>query len=334
MSDIKKMPLISSEISGLWNTYMASSVTKCLLTFFINRVYDIETHYILQHTLDLSHQNIQLLENIFNQSSLPIPDGFTDEDVYVDAPRLFTDEFYLFYLSNLSRAHMLNYTQILSNCARSDIRKLFTKLTIESTDIYNKVTDIRLSKGIFTRFPCVEVPKKVEYIKSEKFLSDWFGEKRPLLAGEITHISIVILANILGRAVTTGFGQVSKSKKISNYMFRGRDITSKKIDIFTSILTSENVPIPSTSYSFVTDSTVAPFSEKLMMFLIVSVGTISIENDGMALAEILRNDLQMKFMRIMPEVAKFIKDGADIMIANAWLEQPPQSVEHKNLVGN
>jgi len=334
VSDIKKIPLVSSEISGLWNTYMASSITKCLFISFVNRVDDVETRSILQYTLDLSYQNIQLLENIFNQSSLPIPDGFTDEDVYVDAPRLFTDEFYLLYLSNLSRAHMLNFTQILSNCARSDIREFFTKLTSESSDLYNKVTDIRLSKGLFTRFPCVEVPKKVEYIKSKNFLLDWIGQKRPLLAGEITHISIVILANILGRAVTTGFGQVSKSKKISDYMFRGRDITSKKVDIFTSILTSENIPIPSTSYSFVTDSTVAPFSEKLMMFLISTVGAISIENDGMALAEVLRNDLQMKFMRITPEVIKFVKDGADIMIENKWLEQPPQSVEHKNLVGD
>ncbi|MCB2292704.1 DUF3231 family protein [Clostridium algoriphilum] len=332
MGDIKKIPLVSSEISGLWNTYMASSATKCLLTFFVNRVDDIETCSILQHVLDLTYRNIHSLENIFTQSSIPIPDGFTDDDVYVDVPRLFTDEFYLLYLSNLARAHMLNYTQILSNCARSDIRELFTKLTIESTDLYNKVTDVRLSKGVFTRFPCVEVPKTVKYIKSKKFSIDWGGEKRPLLAGEITHISIVILANILGRAIITGFGQVSKSKKIADYMFRGRDISSKKIDIFTSILTSENIPIPSTSYSFVTNSTVAPFSEKLMMFLIVSVGTISIENDGMALAETLRRDLQMKFMRITSEVMKYIKDGAVIMIDNNWLEQPPQSVEHKNLV--
>ena len=71
-----------------------------------------------------------------------------------------------------------------------------------------------------------------------------------------------------------------------------------------------------------------------MMFLIIALGTISIANNGMALAETLRADLQMKFIRITPEVLKFIKDGADIMIEKKWLEQPPQSVEHKNLVGN
>ena len=40
----------------------------------------------------------------------------------------------------------------------------------------------------------------------------------------------------------------------------------------------------------------------------------------------------MKYMRILPEVMKFVKDGSDIMIDNKWFEQPPQSIEHKNLV--
>lgn len=331
MNDIIKIPLVSSEISGLWNSYMANSTTTCMLKYFVNQVDDNETRSILQRTLDLSNQHIQVLSNFFIQSALPIPDGFNDNDVDVNAPRLFTDELYLLYLANLSRAQMLNYTQILSNCARSDIRELFTKLSIESSDLYNNVTDIRLSKGVFTRFPCVEVPKKVEYIKDHSFLIDWFGEKRSLLVGEITHVSLIILANILGRAIITGFGQVSKKKKIVEYMFRGRDISSKKIDIFTSILTNENIPIPSTSYSFVTESTVAPFSEKLMMFMIAALGTISIANDGMALAESLRIDIQTKLIRITPEVMKFVKDGADIMIENNWLEQPPQAVEHKKL---
>ncbi|MBU3113876.1 DUF3231 family protein [Clostridium lacusfryxellense] len=68
-----------------------------------------------------------------------------------------------------------------------------------------------------------------------------------------------------------------------------------------------------------------------MMFKIVALGTISIANDGMAVAEALRTDIQTKFLRITPEVMKFIKDGADIMIENEWFEQPPQAIEHKNL---
>lgn len=331
MGDTLKIPLVCSEIAGLWNSYMVDSLIACVLRFFVNRVEDHETSSILQETLDLCNQHIQVLKNFFNQAELPIPEGFTDKDVDVNAPRLFTDEFYLLYLSNISRAQMLSYSQILSNCARMDIRDYFTKSLNESSGLYNKAADLRLSKGIFTRFPQVEVPKNVEFIKNKNFILDLIGEKRALLVGEITHISIVILANIVGRVLTTGFGQVCKTKEISKYMFRGRDMSSKKIDIYTSVLTSENIPVPSTSYSSVTDSTIAPFSEKLMMYHITSAGLVSIINDGIALSESLRSDLSTTYIRFLTEALDYSKDGADIMINNKWFEQPPQAVKHKNL---
>ena len=68
------------------------------------------------------------------------------------------------------------------------------------------------------------------------------------------------------------------------------------------------------------------------MTQVISLGSISIANIGMAMSETSRNDMQMKFTRILPENMKFIKDGASIMIDNGWLEQPPQCVDHKNLV--
>jgi len=152
-----------------------------------------------------------------------------------------------------------------------------------------------------------------------------------LLVGEITHISCVILANIIGRVLTTGFGQVCETHEVSKYLFRGRDMSSKKINIFTSVLSSENIPIPSTSYSSVTDSTIAPFSEKLMMYHIVSAGLISISNDGLALAESLRSDLSTTYIRFLTEALAYAKDGATIMFKNKWFEQSPQAVKHENL---
>lgn len=332
MSGITKIPLVSSEISSIWNSYIGNSLTACVLKVFVNKVDDQQTRSILQHALDLSNQHIQELTSFFNQSALPVPEGFNDTDIDINAPRLYTDEFYLMYLSHMSRSQMLRYSLSLSTSARADIREFFSKLVNESVDLYNKVTEIRLSKGIFTRTPQVEVPKKVEYIESSSFMSDFFGEKRTLLTGEITHIASIILSNIIGRALITGFGQVSKSKEIAQYMFKGRDISSKKIDVFTSVLTNENIPIPSTSYSYVTDSTISPFSEKLMVFHITALNTVTMVQDGIALADSLRVDLHSKYVLILTEIMKYAKDGSDIMISNKWAEQPPQCIEHKNLV--
>lgn len=333
MTDINKIPLVSSEITGLWKSYMSDTMIECMLKYYLNNVEDNETRAILQQTCDLSSQHIEELTKLFNAEKLSIPDGFTDKDVNVNAPRLFTDSFYLHYLGYMARVAMNNYTLILNQVARSDIRNFFSRRINEYINLYNISAELRLSKGIFIRAPRVEVPKEVQYVKSESFIFDWFGEKRPLLTNEITQIFGIIIANILGRAIATGFGQVSKEKKISEHFFEGKDISTKQLGELTTLLTKEYIPIPSSSDSYVTGSTVAPFSEKLMLNHITVLASSGISSLGMAMADTMRSDLQTKYMKYIAEDMKYAKAGADIMIANGWLEQPPQAIKHENLVG-
>jgi len=332
MGNIKDIPLISSEIGGLWDSYMSDSMLVCMLKYFLNQVKDTEISEILQKTSDLTTQHIQELTTIFNEEKLPVPNGYTDSDVKIDAPRLFTDGFYLHYLAFMSRVSMHNYTLTLNHIARSDIRAFFTTRIYESIDLYNKSADLRLSKGIFIRAPRVEVTKEVQYVKSQSFFFDWFGEKRPMIASEITYIFGGIFTNIVGRAILTGFGQVSKEKKNSEYYFEGKDIASTQISELTSMLTKEGIPIPSSSDSFVNDSTVSPFSEKLMLNHSILLSLSGISSLGMAIAGSMRSDLQTKYMKYVAEDMEFSKDGVNILIDNGWLEQPPQAVKHENLV--
>jgi hypothetical protein len=187
---------------------------------------------------------------------------------------------------------------------------------------------LRLSKGIFIRAPRVAVTKEVQHIKSQSFVYDWFGEKRALLAIEITQIFSVIYGNIVGGAVTSAFGQVSKEKMNAKYFFNGKSIASKQIDGLTSILIKEGIPIPSSSDSYVTDSTVAPFSEKLMLNHTIALASSGITRVGMSIPNIMRSDLHLKYIKFMADDMKYSKDGSDILIDNGWLEQPPQAVKH------
>jgi len=333
MEETIKTPLISSEIAGLWNSYMGDTMIVSILKYFLNRVENNETRVILQQTLDLSNLHIQQLTNMFNQEKLTLPDGFTDKDVNINAPRLFTDAFYLTYLSFMAREGMHNYTLILNEISRSDIRAYFSKRITEYIDRYNNSTDLRLSQGIAVKAPRVEVPKKVQNVKSQSFITDWFGEKRPLLTIEITNIFAIIFSNLVGRAITTGFGQVSNDKKISKYFFEGKNIATKYIYELTGLLTDEGIPIPSSSDSFVTSSIVSPFSEKLMLNHLAVLSTSSISSFGMAMANTMRSDLVAKYIKYTAETMKYSKKGANIMIANGWLQQSPQAVKHENLVG-
>jgi hypothetical protein len=220
MGDTTKIPLTSAEISGLWNSYMSDSLTIRVTEYFLNRVEDVETHNIIQHTNELSSQHVTQITELFNQAGLPLPEGFTENDVNINAPRLFTDTFYLAYIAFMARVGMHNYTLILNQIARSDIREYFSKRVSETVELYNKSTEIRLSKGVFIRAPYVEIPKKVQYIKGQSFMIDFFGEKRPMLLGEITQLFGITFSNIVGKAIAAGFGQVSRNEKRQNYFLK------------------------------------------------------------------------------------------------------------------
>jgi hypothetical protein len=333
MQDKTKIGLVASEVAGLWDSYVNDSLGVCTLKYFLNRVEDEEIRQILQHALDISNGHIQLVTNVFNVEGLPIPQGFTEDDVNIDAPRLFDDPFYLFYLTNMSQLGMNIYTLVLNHVARSDIRDFFSNCISESVSLYNTITDTLQSQGIFIRAPRVEFPKSVSFIKEQNFFSGGLlGKKRPLVAREITSIFARLRYNIIGGALITGFGQVAKSKKVSDYLFRGRDLSFKKIETLTSILTNENIPIPSTSDSFVTDSTAAPFSDKLMLYHVTLLNGGAISQDGASLSTAFRHDLQTHYVGSMVDTGRYGEDGFDIMLENQWMEQPPQAIEHKNLV--
>ncbi|MFL0196778.1 DUF3231 family protein [Clostridium sp. WILCCON 0269] len=333
MSNTIKIPLVSSEITGIWNSYMGESLLLCKFKYFLNTVEDAEIRDILQHSLDLCNERIKILTDLFNQERLPVPEGFKDKDVNITAPRLFTDTFYLQYISYSSRVAMQNYTMTLIQIARADIRDYFSKCIQEYIDLYNKSTELKLSKGIFIRAPHVEVPKEVQYVKSESFLVDWFGKKRALLAGEITHIFSINFASVTRKALLVGFAQVCRDKKISNYILRGVDLATRQTDMLNSILENEDIPIPSPSDSYVTDSTAAPFSEKLMLNKIIIICSAKISSIGTAVTDTRRSDLLTIYTKLTNELMEYSKDGLDIMIHNGWLEQPPQAIKHKNLVG-
>lgn len=331
VSDNAKIPLVASEITGLWNSYMGDSMALCVLRYLLNKNQDDEARPILQYALDLSVQHLQKLTAIMNEASFPIPHGFTESDVDVNAPPLFTDAFSLAYLAFMARVGMLDYVIVLNGAARSDIREYFSNCITESVELYNKVSELRLAKGLFIRAPRVEIPKTVQYIEESSFMVDWFGEKRPLILRELTHIFKIILSNVVGRALITGFAQTAQQKKVVNYLLRGAELATEQINSLTPVLSNEAIPIPVPSDSFVTDTTIPPFSEKLMLFHIVAMNSAAVNSVGMAVADSLRSDLQTKYIGFITSILKYAKDGADIMIKNKWLEQPPQAISHAKL---
>jgi hypothetical protein len=258
--------------------------------------------------------------------------GFTDEDVNTDAPRLYSDSFIAGYIQKLEIIAMASVSMAIGLSARSDVSKFFRDLLVSVSELHDKARKVMLSKGIYVRPPQIPVPNQVDFVEKQGFLFDFLGQhKRPLTAIEITHLFNNIQTNALGKVMMMAFAQVCKNEDVKQFLIRGKEIANKHMKKFSSILMDEDLPAPMRWDAYVTDSTVAPFSDKLMMFQTTYMITVGIGNYGMAAGTCQRLDLSATFTRLAAEIALFAEDGANILIKHGWLEEPPKSVDRKKL---
>ena len=89
----------------------------------------------------------------------------------------------------------------------------------------------------------------------------------------------------------------------------------------------ENIPFQATYESEITNSTVSPFSDKLIMFEAMSLSEIAIARYGNALSTCTRRDLNTLLASYIVETGTFVDDGLNIMIEKHWLEQMPMAVK-------
>lgn len=332
----KKPSLTSAEIGSLWTSYMNDCLATCMTGHMLKYVEDPEIKPIIQSAYDISIRHQEQLRTIFNQEAFAIPTGFSEQDVNMNAPRIFSDVFCLTYVNNMAKIEMVTYSGFVAMSLREDIRNYFTQALTESAQVYNQSASIALTKGISIRPPSIEVPKETDYVDSKKYLSGLnpFNDKRPVNAVEISHLHMNVKTNTLGFKLSLAFAQTSPSKDVQDYMLEGKDIAQKHMKKFADILLNDNIQMPHSPDVGVSHSTTQTFSDKLMMFHMSVISAAGIGNYATAAAASQRLDLAMNYERFSVEIAGFAKSGADLMIKHNWLEQPPGTMGREELARN
>ncbi|WP_347552967.1 DUF3231 family protein (plasmid) [Pseudalkalibacillus hwajinpoensis] len=323
--------LTSADISNLWTSYVQGTMMVCGLKYFVAKVDDPDISSVLIYALDIMQQHVETVTQIFNQENYPIPYGFTDEDVNENAPRLYSDTFFLMYILDMARFMLPAYGLAGAVSARLDVVDFYRVSLDQAQELHVRAKKLAFQKGVYVRSPEIPKPDQPDYVTSRSFLTGWFGDRRPLLGIEITNLTTNIERNAIGKAIIIGFSQVTRSKEVRKYMERGRDISQKHIEIFSSILGEEHLPAPMTLDHQVTDSTAPPFSDKLLMFHIAVLSASGIGQYGLSMSVSPRHDLGLHYVRLTAEIAKFSEDGAKMMIDKGWMEQPPKAADRDQL---
>lgn len=327
-----KTNLVSSEIAALWSQYQNDTAALCINKYMLKYLKDKEIRDIFQHSIFLSEQHIEKIKEFLTDEGFPIPIGFTENDVVPDAGPLFSDKLCLYYLNIMSIYGCHGYSGALTTCVRQDIREYFTQCISSTVDLCNRSKDSMLEKGIYTRPPAVLPPERADFVKDDQFLAGWFGDIRPLSCIEITDLYFNLKKSILAKAFTIGFSQVVENKKVRKFLLDAMETKDKHIKSFYEVLNQEHLPAPPTFDAEVSNSTISPFSEKLIMFYVGFLFTTAMIYYGTGFASSPRRDLSPKFLSAIADDAKIGKEWIELMLENEWLEQPPLAEDRKKLV--
>ncbi|MBN8192858.1 DUF3231 family protein [Bacillus sp. NTK074B] len=331
LQDGRNITLTSTELGELWKNYIGESLLDCVYSHFLTNVDDERIKEVIEKAQNMTRKHMSKLKEIFNKEKFPVPTGFGENDLMENAPAIFTDKFYLFYLKEMARINLILFTNALTVSFREDIRTYFDECIDDVSELYHDSLNSMLAKGLIIRAPFIPIPNEVKFVESKDFLHKLVGKQRPMAATEITGMYVNLDSNQLGKSIMMAFSQVIKTKKLKEYMIRGRDISQKNITILQDLLTKDNLPSPQLWDPEVLETTVAPFSEKLMLYHVALANAGSLVNYGVGITSTFRHDIALDFSRLVVEISRFSNDGVKLLIEKGWLEQPPLAADRDEL---
>ena len=322
----EKKPISSSELGSLWLTYQEKTLILRFLEHFLDKADDQGARNIMGGLWQELDHILQILKGIFEEENIAIPVGFTEKDVNLEAPQLYGNGFDIMFVRVLKEVSLGMYIINIYMAYREDVMSVYQELTSISQRIYKLCTHYLLEKGILTRPPSVSMPKTIEFVQNTSYMNGFnpFKEDRPLDDLEVGIIHHAIESNNIGIQLITGFAQVAQNKEVRDYFVKGKHLAQKQIKLFEEILLNSDVQFSATSGSTVTTSTVAPFSEKMMMHCIFLLNGFSTVGQAFSSLFTLRNDISLKQAIIARDIYTYHREGIKIKIKNGWFEEPPQ----------
>ncbi|WP_026702750.1 DUF3231 family protein [Salibacterium aidingense] len=319
-------PLASSELATLWVIYQKKTMMARVVENFLSKNQEPEAQEILQPFHDRECNFITEITDIFKQEGAAVPVGFTENDVNLKSPPLFDDIYHIMYLRMMMKIATGLHALHMSMSYRKDIMKLYKDCSAFAEEYCVKTTQYLLEKGVLPRSPEVTMPVHAEFAENKDYRSGFklLGNKRTLNSVEVAYLYQGIESNVTGMKLMTGFAQVAHKKDVREYFFRGKELSKTIVQKFSNVLLESDVNVPSTSSGLVTNSTLSPFSDKLMMYNTSLLSSFGLGSSALGTSFSLRKDLPLRMFMTAKDVYDFANDGGDLMIEHGWTEEPPQ----------
>ncbi|WP_026565371.1 DUF3231 family protein [Bacillus sp. UNC41MFS5] len=324
-----KERLTSPEIANLWTHYLRETMGLCVIKYMIKNIQDPEIQKNFLTSYGISETHINKMKEIFHQENFPVPKGFNEEDVNLDAPPLFTDFFCLNYIHTMTMHGSQSYSLAFTVSIRQDLRDFYYQCNIDAMDLYNQSIEVLIAKKLLEKPPYYATPDKIHFINTLDYVTDMIASKRTMNAMECGNIYFNLEKSLITKGCLVAFKQVCKDKAITKFLEKSINVANKHIGTFTNLLLKEDLHLPRTYDSEITNSNVAPFSEKLMLFHSGILFAAAISYYGSAAIYSMRADIALQCEKAILDDLMVYSHFGKLIIKRRWMEQPPNADDRK-----
>ncbi|WP_419393531.1 DUF3231 family protein [Cytobacillus praedii] len=329
--DIKKNSLTAAEVSALWLQYLGDSMAICVYKYFLKIVENEEIKQIIERSLVLAEGHITKIPKFLQSANFQAPQGFTEKDVNLKAPRLFSDQYLLFYSYIMTIHGLTAYSLATTNTERKDIQDYFFECTATSKELFQQIVTLSKTFPNFSSVPAIPPSAGGELIESIGIISNLIGDKRPLNSSELSTIFFNSKKTGFIMSLSLAFSQVAKLEEVRNFMLKNVKLAEKDVQSFDSLLQQEHLPIPERWDAEITDATVSPFSDKLLMFHAAFLVNAALSYYGAALGSSFRSDIILNYYTVFNHAMEAGMMCYKIMVKHGWMEKQPEAIDRTSL---
>ncbi|WP_066307130.1 DUF3231 family protein [Bacillus sp. FJAT-29814] len=317
--------LTAAEVSALWLQYTGDSMAICVYRYFLTIVENEEIKPIMEIALQLAESHVTKITEFLKSANFQIPLGFTENDVNVNAPRLFSDQFLLFYSYTMTIHGLTAYSLAITNSERQDIQNYFYECMGSAKDLFQRIVELAKDQPKYKSVPSIPSPHGVKFMETPGFISNLIGDKRPLNSSEISTLFFNSTKTGFISSLSLAFSQVAVREDVRNFMLKNVKLAGKDADSFDAILQEDHLPIPEKWDAEITDSTVSPFSDKLIMFHASFLVNAALTYYGASLGSSFRSDILLNYTKVFTHAMEAGAISYNIMVKHGWLEKQPDS---------
>uniref|UniRef100_UPI0028BE9FF3 DUF3231 family protein n=1 Tax=Cytobacillus sp. TaxID=2675269 RepID=UPI0028BE9FF3 len=243
----------------------------------------------------------------------------------------FSDQYLLFYSYIMTIHGLTAYSLAITNTERKDIQDYFFECTVTAKELFQEIMALSKTHPNFSSVPGIPSSSGREFIESTGIVSNLIGDKRPLNSSELSTIFFNSKKTGFVLSLSLAFSQVAKLEEVRNFMQKNVKLAEKDVQSFDSILQQEHLPIPERWDAEITEATVSPFSDKLLMFHAAFLVNAALSYYGAALGSSYRSDIILNYYSVFNHAMEAGMMCYKIMVKHGWMEKQPEAIDRQSL---